>query len=167
LKSKSAKEMGCVVGGNAGQHLWGHAGVASSGFRGGQYRRGTALRAHGRRADAPTPLKAIRARCLNCRGFEKTAVRECDMAGCALHGLRMDRGARATLKPIRAYCLWCCNSQRSEVRECPARGCPIWSYRLGRRPQTTRLMPEIASTAGCSGRERRTQTHFPIQGEGT
>ncbi len=45
-----------------------------------------------------TPLKAIRARCLNCRGFEKTEVRECDFTDCHLHTLGMGRGARATLR---------------------------------------------------------------------
>lgn len=100
----------------------------------------------------PTPLKAVRSRCLDCRGFEKTAVRECDLTNCALHPVRMGRGARATLKPIRVCCLWCCNNQRTGVRLCPATGCPLWPYRLGRRPQTTRLLPEIASTAGGFGR---------------
>jgi hypothetical protein len=95
-----------------------------------------------------TPLKAIRARCLNCMGFDKTAVRECGFADCLLHALRMGRGSRTTLKPIRFYCLWCCAGQRAEVRLCPAEGCPLWQYRAGRRPKTTRLMSEIGSTAG-------------------
>lgn len=82
-----------------------------------------------------TPLKAIRARCLNCTGFEKTAVRECDFTDCPLHGLRMGRRAQATLKTIRAYCLDCCIGQRAEVRLCPATECPLWQYRTGRRPK--------------------------------
>jgi hypothetical protein len=111
-----------------------------------------------------TPLKAVRARCLNCVGFEPGRVRECDFDDCALHPLRMGRGARATLKPIRAYCLWCCNGQRAEVRLCPATGCPLWQYRLGRRPQTTRLLPKIASTAGVLEREKEKGYSGPTLG---
>jgi len=111
-----------------------------------------------------TPLKAIRVRCLNCVGFEKTVVRECDFTNCPLHALRMGRGARATLKVIRAYCMWCCNDQRAEVKQCPAKECPLSQYRSGRRPKMTRLIPGIASTAGSFGAERgRTQTHFSIR----
>jgi hypothetical protein len=115
-------------------------------------KRGTA--AQDKQKTKLTPLKAIRFRCLNCRGFEKTEVRTCDFDDCFLHSLRMGRGSRSTLKKVRAYCLWCCDNQRAEVKLCPARGCPLWWYRAGRRPQTTRLMPKIASTAGVSEREK-------------
>ena len=49
-----------------------------------------------------TPLQSIRARCMNCVGFEPGRVRECDSEDCPLHRLRMGRGSPAALKPIRA-----------------------------------------------------------------
>jgi hypothetical protein len=116
-------------------------------------------------ADLMTPLKAIRARCVNCRGFEKITVRECDLTDCPLHALRMGRGARATLRVIRTYCLDCCVGQRAKVRQCPATGCPLWQYRAGRRPKTTRLMSEIGSTAGGFGRETEHRPIYPFKGE--
>jgi hypothetical protein len=100
-----------------------------------------------------TPLKAIRAKCIDCSGYELKEVRECPFDGkedkaCALHPLRMGKGSRSTLKQIRAFCLWCCLDQKHEVKLCPAVSCPLWKYRLGKRPQKCPLAPEIAATDG-------------------
>jgi hypothetical protein len=101
---------------------------------------------HERRTPPMTPLKAVRARCLDCRGYEMAEVRECDFANCPFHSLSMGRGSRSVLKPVRAYCLWCCNDQRGEVRECPSIRCPLWQYRLGRRRQTGRVSSKNGAT---------------------
>jgi hypothetical protein len=100
-----------------------------------------------------TPLKAIRAKCLDCSGGEYKEVRECQFDGkqdeeCPLYPLRMGRGSRSTLKRIRAYCVWCCNGQRQEVKFCPSVSCPLWEYRFGKRPQKTSFLPKIGSTEG-------------------
>ena len=87
-----------------------------------------------------TPLKAIRAKCIDCSGFELKEVRECQAEDCFLYPLRMGRGSRATLKKIRAYCLWCCNDQSNEVRLCPSVMCSLWEYRFGRRPQVSKFV---------------------------
>lgn len=43
-----------------------------------------------------TPLKAIRARCLDCVGFQKSEVRRCKDTTCPLHPYRMGKNpARA------------------------------------------------------------------------
>jgi len=136
--------------------------LASTHSRGEGGREKTMRKAEGReepitkriRTRSVTPLKAVRGKCIDCRGFELGQVRECDFSDCPLHGLRMGRGSRAVLKPIRSFCLWCFNSQRAEVRACPSKTCPLWQYRLGRRPQTGRVMPEIASTEGGSDTSR-------------
>ena len=91
-----------------------------------------------------TPLKAIRARCIACSGFELKRIRECPFDGitderCPLYSLRMGKGSRATLKHIRSYCLWCCNDQRNEVRLCTAVQCPLWMYRFGKRPKRPKI----------------------------
>jgi hypothetical protein len=38
---------------------------------------------------ATTPLKAIRAKCLDCSGGQPSEVRECPMPDCPLHTYRM------------------------------------------------------------------------------
>jgi hypothetical protein len=95
-----------------------------------------------------TPLKAIRAKCIDCSGFELKEVRNCQSEDCPLFSLRMGRGSRSTLKQIRAFCLWCCVGQRHEVKLCPAASCPLWEYRLGKRPKKCVLPSEIATTEG-------------------
>jgi hypothetical protein len=96
-----------------------------------------------------TPLKAIRARCIDCSGFERKEVKNCQHLDCPLYHLRTGKGARATLKKIRSYCLWCCNDRGEEVRLCPSVKCPLWAYRLGKRrarPQECPILPEILTT---------------------
>ena len=95
-----------------------------------------------------TPLKAIRARCVDCTGREKKAVRACDFADCPLHPLRMGRGSRSVLKPIRVYCLWCMSGHREEIRRCPSDGCPLFPFRFGRRAQIALSLRKIGATAG-------------------
>jgi hypothetical protein len=111
----------------------------------------------------PTPLKAIRARCINCSGFNLKLVRECPFDGvneqlCPLYPLRMGKGSRATLKKIRAYCLWCCSGQKQEVKLCPAVDCPLWEYRFGKRfrstPNNALFLSEISMTEGVSTTHR-------------
>lgn len=50
-----------------------------------------------------TRLKAIRVRCLASVGYEKKAVRECDLTGCSLHDLRMGRGSRPYRRQARNW----------------------------------------------------------------
>ena len=95
-----------------------------------------------------TPLKAIRARCIDCSTGELKEVRECPSEDCPLYPLRMGKGSRATLRQIRTYCLWCCNDQSKEVKLCPAVRCSLWEFRFGRRPQKSNLLPEIVTTEG-------------------
>lgn len=87
-----------------------------------------------------TPLKAIRARCLDCAAGELATVRRCEMPDCPLHRLRMGKGSKRAggcLRPIRLYCLWCMNGQSAEVRQCPSENrCELYPYRMGRRPET-------------------------------
>lgn len=82
-----------------------------------------------------TPLKAIRAKCVDCSGGQLKQARRCSFEGCPMHSLRMGRGGRATLMPIKAFCIWCCAGQRHEVKLCPAVKCPLWEYRFGKRPK--------------------------------
>jgi hypothetical protein len=100
-----------------------------------------------------TPVKAIRAKCVDCSGFELKAVRECPFNGereelCSLYHLRMGKGSRAVLKSIRHFCLWCCKDQPTEVRLCPAVKCALWEYRFGKRPRIAPFLPEILTTEG-------------------
>jgi hypothetical protein len=95
-----------------------------------------------------TPLKAVRAKCIDCSGSELKEVRNCSLVECPLYHLRMGKGSRSILKRIRAYCLWCCNGQRDQIKLCPSVRCPLWEYRFGKRPKNTSFLPENLTTDG-------------------
>lgn len=80
-----------------------------------------------------SPLRAIRAKCIDCSGNELNGVRNCQAEDCPLFSLKMGRGSRKTLKAIRSYCLWCCIGQGDEVRQCPTVKCALWKFRFGKR----------------------------------
>lgn len=87
-----------------------------------------------------TPLKAIRARCLDCSGFSVKEVRDCTHDDCPLHqyrfGHRPSEGATLTpMKAIRAHCLGCCNGSATEVRLCTAEGCALQAFKSGHKPK--------------------------------
>jgi hypothetical protein len=93
-----------------------------------------------------TPIKAIRAKCIDCSGHVLKEVRNCCFDDCPLHPVRMGRGSRSNMERIRAYCLWCNKGQRHEARFCPAVTCPLWEYRFGKRPAKPLVLPEIVTT---------------------
>ena len=96
-----------------------------------------------------SPLRAIRARCLDCSDT-RTEVIDCvcsspietppDENGgnyCALYPYRMGhkpKGAGSVLKAIRKYCLWCCNGSSAEVAACPRQECSLHEFRRGHNP---------------------------------
>jgi len=89
-----------------------------------------------------TPVRSIRAYCLDCTGGNKAVVRACSFESCPLHSYRMGKrppkGTAATpLKTIRKQCLECCSGNAAEVRRCPAEPCSIHRYRMGRKEAAT------------------------------
>lgn len=89
-----------------------------------------------------TPIKTMRAFCLDCTGGDKAEVRACSFEGCPLHPYRMGKRppkgtAAAPMKTIRAQCVECCSENAAEVRRCPAVACPLHRYRMGRKVAAT------------------------------
>jgi hypothetical protein len=89
-----------------------------------------------------TPLKAVRARCRDCTGFDgPSAIRGCGGDGlvdgeCPLWPFRLGKRPKGTsvLKAIRLHCLSCSGGSVHELRHCPATDCPLWLFRFGRNP---------------------------------
>ncbi len=98
-----------------------------------------------------TPVRAIRAKCIDCSGGQLKEVTECKKKSCKnwpyRHGKRPKPGSEeervllATMRrltpiqAIRAKCKDCCASATKEVKMCPSNHCPHWSYRHGKRPK--------------------------------
>ena len=49
-----------------------------------------------------TPMKAIRAKCIDCTGHERGAVRNCTMADCPLHPFRMGKNTDKVKRELTA-----------------------------------------------------------------
>lgn len=94
--------------------------------------------------------QSIRARCLECVGFEVSRIEPCPFApkteqSCPLYPLRqrgLKRQGLKVKKQIRAYCLWCMQGQETEVKLCPSTKCPLWYYRFGRTRATHSASPK-------------------------
>ena len=89
---------------------------------------------------ASTPIKAIRARCIDCGGGSPKEVRECTHSECPLYqyrfGKRPQEKTLTPMKAIRAHCVACCNGNTREANLCPAQSCPLQAFKSGHRPKT-------------------------------
>ena len=88
-----------------------------------------------------TPLKAVRAHCLDCCEGSAKEVRLCPATGCDSHPIRSgkNKGAvKSILKTIRKRCLDCCGLSPKAVRECDFEHCALWPYRFGTNPARKR-----------------------------
>ncbi len=85
-----------------------------------------------------SPLKSIRAFCLDCCGGSPNEVRLCVSKNCVLYPFRFgklpDSAGKPPVKVIRAYCLGCLGGVVSEVKQCTGTNCPLHPYRFGKNP---------------------------------
>ncbi|MDL2217006.1 hypothetical protein LJB81_04680, partial [Desulfovibrio sp. OttesenSCG-928-M14] len=96
-----------------------------------------------------TPIKSIRAYCLNCSGDNANEVRLCVSPQCKLYPYRLGKrpdadnhyeGALLTpVKAIRARCLDCSGFMPSEVRRCFLPECVLYHYRMGKNPNCRKM----------------------------
>lgn len=92
-------------------------------------------------AEILRPLKAIRAKCVDCCGDNTHEVKHCNAKNtCPLwvfrFGTRPDGPYDKTpLKSIRAKCLMDCGEENAwqEVKNCSITSCPLWPHRFGKR----------------------------------
>lgn len=83
-----------------------------------------------------TKSKAVKLRCLDCCGFNKKQVRECDATNCILYEMRSNgklEGEKAGLRRARAiktYCrIHCMNDHRELVSSCNDINCSFHQFR--------------------------------------
>jgi len=68
-----------------------------------------------------TAKQAIKARCLDCFGWDCTDTK------CPLFGLMKPQAGVNRIEAIRGYCYWCMN--RNPVNQCASPNCSIHQYR--------------------------------------
>jgi len=87
------------------------------------------------------PLRAVRAKCLDCCCEVSEEVRPCPAEGCSLWPFRFGtypeyhQGPKSVLRPIKKKCRDCAPEPRDAVRNCLRKCCPLWPYRLGTNPK--------------------------------
>lgn len=108
-----------------------------------------------------SPLKRIRAFCLECMGGNRRLVRDCPDLSCHFHSYRFGRHAGDApdgldgpptmpdgevrrvriVQIIRRHCLACVHNDRKAVRECTGKKvCVLWPCRFGVSPKTVEKM---------------------------
>jgi hypothetical protein len=82
---------------------------------------------------ALTPLKALRAHCIECCLDSRVEVRECPAKYCPAWPLRFGKkvGGLDPLRLIRKRCLDCYGGSIADVRDCPIPDCPLYPFRFG------------------------------------
>ena len=86
-----------------------------------------------------SPLKSVRAYCLECRLNNPKEVRLCSAKDCSLHPYRSCKG-NLSVRTIKRYCMQCGEPSIFAVQKCEFNGtkgqklCPLYIYRLGKNP---------------------------------
>ena len=86
-----------------------------------------------------TPMKAIRAYCMQCTYGQVQEIRECPCTeSCKIWDYRLGHRPswEVTLTPMKAIRAKCisCSETLNEIRECRILDCALYPYRLGHRP---------------------------------
>jgi hypothetical protein len=86
-----------------------------------------------------SPLRAVRAFCLDCCCDSSKEVELCPAETCPLWLFRFGsypadhQGTKSVLRPIKARCKDCLPEE--PVRDCEKKLCSLWPYRLGTNPK--------------------------------
>lgn len=84
-----------------------------------------------------TPLKSVRAYCVECSGGNAREVKHCPVEKCALHPIKSGKNSgkvKSVVKSIRARCVDCSGGSRKDIEMCDSTECSLWPYRFGRNP---------------------------------
>jgi hypothetical protein len=123
-----------------------------------------------------TPLKALRAHCVECcngnfaevractaqtcplwlfrHGRNPTAAERAAVAGQPVHPLERTLAGASGLKAIRRRCLDCSGNSEPAVRSCKFTGCNLYAFRRGRNPNINRSA-EVRIRQSSNDREQR------------
>ena len=102
-----------------------------------------------------SPLKAIRAFCVECQGDSFQAVSECKDTACPFYAYRsgdaLPAGQHKPMSAIKAYCFGNClpGASREAIADCQgnkayAGPCPVFPFRLGKNPNISEETREKA-----------------------
>jgi len=106
---------------------------------------GVMTRTDRKEMDASSPLRSIRAMCLECIVYVSDEVKGCTIPDCPLYPFRLGRSVKgkSRLKAINQHCRECMGGSLSMVKDCHSGprladdepGCPVHEYRAGHNPK--------------------------------
>jgi hypothetical protein len=76
--------------------------------------------------------QAIKAKCLDCSGYERKEAYNCHHVDCSLHPFRTGyekQDPKVRDEAIKKYCLWCMYDQPGEISLCTSPECALFKYR--------------------------------------
>lgn len=95
-----------------------------------------------------SPIRAIRAKCVDCCGDSIYEVKNCLSIECPLYEYRFGKNpyfntgkSVPILKVVRTKCVEC-SGTRTEADTCPIKDCPLYSFRKGKNPYRKRKLTE-------------------------
>ena len=103
------------------------------------------IRTDRKEMDASSPLRAIRAMCLECVGYVSDEVKNCTITDCPLYPFRLGRSVKgkSRLNAIKQHCRECMGGSSHLVAGCPSgpqmdrsdSGCSVFEFRFGKNPK--------------------------------
>lgn len=106
----------------------------------------------------PSPLKAIRTKCLDCCLEQPNEVRLCGATACPIYPLRFGKSVQGIrpLTVIKNHCAEC-NGESGHARDCKLESCALHPFRNGKNPNRKGLGGNPANLT------RKTPTESVIQ----
>ena len=100
-----------------------------------------------------SPLKSIRAFCVECQGGSFQGVSECADTACPFHpyrhGRALAKGKHSPTRACRAYCFKYClpEARADDIRNCGGDTallgpCPVFPFRMGKNPNISKATRE-------------------------
>jgi hypothetical protein len=83
---------------------------------------------------ALTPKQALKYRCLDCCGGEKSEIKNCNAKSCSFHAYRKNYKGKISVKLIREFCKSCMNWGAEYIKDCTDKECSLYPYRFGTNP---------------------------------
>ena len=83
---------------------------------------------------ALTPKQAVKYRCMDCCGGEKSFVKDCNIKSCSFHAYRKSYKGKISVRLIRDFCKDCMNGGVEYIKGCTDKECSLYPYRFGTNP---------------------------------
>lgn len=78
--------------------------------------------------------KAIKLKCLDCSGFDRSSVKECVIEDCELYPYRLGKNPHTSKQRnnnMKLHCVNCSGGNKPNIKRCTVETCPLYYHRIG------------------------------------